>query len=176
VRATPLPGESRRTSGTDTCAEPRYDRLGEEVRGTCGEHDESRRAPRRRDEHSRCADEGRPRHQVRVEPPAFADAASRLGALYAAAKTHVWDTGFAVFEAPPGGLIEPTLISLVAIGSPYDWNGAGVWDLLAHDATVLARYNELKARHAGRSRNEYEEAKTAFFRELLADRGPRPSR
>jgi GrpB-like predicted nucleotidyltransferase (UPF0157 family) len=109
--------------------------------------------------------------QVRVAPERFASAVSQLSALYAKSKRDVWADGFATFEAP--GLAEPAAISVVAIGSAYDWCGAALWDLLRAEPDLLRRYNELKAKHDGGSWDDYEDAKNVFFRELLAQHGPR---
>jgi GrpB-like predicted nucleotidyltransferase (UPF0157 family) len=114
--------------------------------------------------------------QIRVTPERFADAASRLAELYAKSKTYAWDEGFAAFEAPADGRSDPTAISVVAIGSAYDWCGAALWELLAANSALLRRYNELKTRHDGGSLEDYEEAKSVFFRELLAEHGPNAAR
>jgi GrpB-like predicted nucleotidyltransferase (UPF0157 family) len=111
--------------------------------------------------------------QVRVTPEQFAGAVSQLSALYEESKRDVWADGFAAFEAPADGLAEPAAISVVAIGSAYDWCGAALWDLLGAEPDLLRRYNELKTRHDGGSRDDYEDAKNVFFRELLAQHGPR---
>lgn len=110
--------------------------------------------------------------QVRVAPERFDDAVDQLSALYERSKKNVWADGFATFEAPADRLAEPTAISVVAIGSAYDWCGAALWELLRADPDLLRRYNELKTRHDGGSWDDYEDAKGEFFRELLAQHGP----
>jgi GrpB-like predicted nucleotidyltransferase (UPF0157 family) len=110
--------------------------------------------------------------QVRVTPEQFADAVSQLSGLYEKSKRDAWADGFAAFEAPADRLAEPAAISVVAIGSAYDWCGAPLWDLLGAEPVLLRRYNELKTQHDGGRWEDYEDAKNVFFRELLEQHGP----
>lgn len=109
--------------------------------------------------------------QVRVSGDRLAEAASRLRQIFATANDDLWNAQFAAFAAPGGCLPYPTKISVVAIGSVYDHNGASIWDLLAADPALLQRYNDMKRRYAEREPHAYEEAKAAFFRELAPSRG-----
>lgn len=104
--------------------------------------------------------------QVRVSPERFAPAVSRLRQIYATVNEDVWDAEFAVFAARPGPLPEPTRISIAAVGSLYDRNGAGLWDLVAAHPPLLRRYNDLKKKHVAEGRQAYEDAKAAFFKGL----------
>jgi GrpB-like predicted nucleotidyltransferase (UPF0157 family) len=108
--------------------------------------------------------------QVRMSPESFAAAVSRLRQIYATANDDLWNAHFAAFTAPRSSLAYPSKISVVAIGSVYDRNGARVWELLAANAALLQRYNDLKFRHAARGQRAYEDAKAAFFRDLASSR------
>ncbi len=97
---------------------------------------------------------------LRVTADDFPVAVSRLPGLFAAARTEIWTSWFAVFErasTPPVG------VAVTVVGSEHDLRFVRSWEQLGRSAAAREQYNHLK-----RTSTDVEADKSRFFDSLTA--------
>jgi hypothetical protein len=104
---------------------------------------------------------------LRVPPSHFAGAVAALKRAYPVVHGDIWTDEFATFEAPGHPLLVG--IAVTAIGKEHDVLFVRSWELLASDATLLAKYNSMKRASAGGPVEIYRAAKSDFFAGLPGD-------
>ena len=104
---------------------------------------------------------------VRVRQEDFALAVEQLKRLYKIAQPDNWTEGFASFK---GGktLGMDVGVQLTSVGAPED-AFVRLRDILSSRPDLLARYNQMKTDHNGKSMDDYRAAKALFIQNLLRD-------
>ncbi len=97
---------------------------------------------------------------LRVAADDFPVAVSRLPALFAAARTEIWTSCFAVFERAS---VPPVGVAVTVVGSEHDLRFLRSWEQMGQSAAAREQYNILK-----RTSTDVEADKSRFFDSLTA--------